>query len=123
MPRFDLDDESIYSPIEFSIEGKIFKVKNTSKKAIDEIADKPLCEQFSILCGVKLKVVEDELSFFQVRKAMIMFYDALMKPIISEAESLVNLRTKKKNLKKGEKASEVEKAKNESGDGTKESPK
>lgn len=120
MPRFDLDDKSIYSPIEFTINKKVYTVKNTSKKAIDMIADKPLCEQFSLLCGVELKIVEEEMSFFQIRKAMIMFYDALMRPIIAEAESLTALKGKSSKLTKKGKEAEVEKEKNESGDGIKE---
>jgi hypothetical protein len=94
MPKFDLDkDESVYSTLEFVIDGKTFKIVNCSKKAIDSIADMELHEQFAVLCNVDPKEIE-KLNFFKLRGAMAKFYDSVMKPVIAEAESLVALRDK-----------------------------
>ena len=99
MPKFDLDkDESVFSPLEFVIDGKTFKVINCSKKAIDSIADMELHEQFAVLCNADPKEIE-KLNFFKLRGAMAKFYNAVMKPVIAEAESLVALRDKVKAIK------------------------
>ena len=99
MPKFDLDkDESVFSPMEFVIDGKTFKVVNCSKKAIDSIADMELHEQFAVLCNVDPKEIE-KLNIFKLRNAMAKFYDSVMKPVIAEAESLVALRDKIKAMR------------------------
>ena len=99
MPKYDLDkDESVFSPMEFVIDEKTFKVVNCSKKAIDSIADMELHEQFAVLCNVKPEEVE-KLNFFKLRGAMKRFYDSVMKPVIAEAESLVALRDKVKEMR------------------------
>lgn len=92
MPKFDLDkDESVFSPLEFTIDGKTFTVTNCSKKAIDKIENLPLHKQFATLCNVDPKEVE-LLNFFKIRAAMTKFFDAIMKPVIAEAESLIALK-------------------------------
>ena len=99
MPKFDLDkDESVYSSLEFVIDGKTFKIVNCSKKAIDSIADMELHEQFAVLCNVDPKEIE-KLNFFKLRGAMAKFYDSVMKPVIAEAESLVALRDRVKAMR------------------------
>ena len=109
MPKFDLDkDESIFSPLEFLIDGKTFKVVNCSKKAIDMIADKPLHEQFAILCNVDPAEIE-EINFFKLRVAMSKFFDTVMRPIIAEAESMIALRDKAIERAKGKKKGPAEK--------------
>lgn len=109
MPKFDLDkDESVFSPLEFVIDGKTFTIVNCSKKAIDAIAEKPLHEQFAILCNVDPAEVE-EINFFKLRSAMTKFFDAVMRPIIAEAESMIELRDKAVKRAKGKKKSPTEK--------------
>lgn len=119
MPKFDLDkDESVFSPLEFVIDEKTFKVVNCSKKAIDSIADMELHEQFAVLCNVSPKEIE-KLNFFKLRGAMAKFYNAVMKPVIAEAESLVALRDKVKAIKgkamsSSDKKEAIKKEKNDS---------
>lgn len=122
MPTFDLDkDESVFSALEFVIDKKKFKIVNCTKKAIDAIADMPLHEQFATLCNVAPEEIE-ELNFFKIRAAMAKFFDAIMKPIIAEAESMIALRDKalaksKKKVAgsdKGKKDEAVKKEKNAS---------
>ena len=117
MPKFDLDDTSIYSPIEFVIGGKTYTVKNPSKKLIDSIADKPLHEQFAVICGLEPAFVEENINFFQLREAMKLFFKTLMEPIVAEVKAM----TKEKG-KEGDESKEKEQ-KNVSGAGTKKSQK
>lgn len=108
MPKFDLDkDESVYSPLEFVIDEKTFKIVNCSKKAIDSIAEMELHEQFAILCNVNPKEIE-KLNFFKLRGAMAKFYNTVMKPVIAEAETMVALRDKVREMR-GMKASPSDK--------------
>lgn len=123
MPKFDLDkDESVFSPLEFKIDGKTFKVVNCTKKDIDKIENLPLHKQFATLVGVDPKEIE-KLNFFKIRTAMTKFYDAIMRPIIAEAESLIELRekalerSKEKTAGSGDEKEAIKKEKNGSRDG------
>jgi hypothetical protein len=71
MPKINLDeDETLSEPIEIIIEGKTFVVPKITDKKFKKVAElTSVAEQFALLTGAKLSIVQN-LNLMKVAKAI-----------------------------------------------------
>ena len=85
MPKFNLDeDKSLFSPIEFIIDGKTFTLSNLKEKSFKKVGEtKDVFVQFAILTGEKLRKVK-KLNMFKISKALELIMKEIMKQLPPE---------------------------------------
>lgn len=59
MPKYNLDDDSLFEPVTFTIDGKVYTVKEFTHKEFAEIGDlDSIAEQFARFTGIKVSEAE-----------------------------------------------------------------
>jgi hypothetical protein len=101
-PVYDFDkDEELFSPIEFKIEGKVYKVRKITKKILDEFRkiEGDVIEQFAYFTKKKPEEVEN-IAFQILTQCIKLIFDSFKTPFTAEVQELTKLLKEKRELTK-----------------------
>lgn len=112
-PVYDFDkDKDLFSPIEFKIEEKTYKVKKISKKRLDEVKSiDGIPEQFAFFVGAKTAEIKD-IDFRILTHCIKLIFDSFKMPFTAEVAQLTKLIKEKRTEEEAAKEPEEPEEKN-----------